>query len=134
MLENTQIFESAENKELDGLLKQYNDLKVQIADMETTQKQCADRIKELCGKKGGKYETMNAVFTLKESAGKSSIDVGMLKNKYEDIWEEVPSECISIKVSELKKFKSVWEEVPSECIRVGEPVLSMGEIIFKTKV
>ena len=134
MLENTQIFESAENKELDGLLKQYNDLKVQIADMETTQKQCADRIKELCGKKGGKYETMNAVFTLKESAGKSSIDVGILKNKYEDVWEEVPTECISIKVSELKKFKDIWEEVPEECIRVGSPVLSMGEIIFKTKV
>jgi hypothetical protein len=134
MLENTKIFESAENKELDGLLKKYNDLKVLIDDMSTTQKQCADRIKELCGKKGGKYETLNAVFTLKESAGKSSIDVGMLKNKYEDVWEEVPSECISIKVSELKKFKSVWEELPSECIRVGEPVLSMGEIIFKTKV
>lgn len=134
MLNSTSIFETAENKELDTLLKQYNDLKLQIQDMTTTQKQCADRIKELCNRKGGKYETLNFVFSLIESAGKSSINVSMLKNKYEDVWEQLPTECFSIKLTELKKHKDVWDEVPTECINVANPTLSMGDIIPKTSI
>ena len=134
MLENTNIFESAENKELDTLLRQYNDLKISIKDQQETQKKCADRIKELCNNKGGKYETLNFVFNLIEQAGKSSIDTGLLKHKYEDIWEELPTECISIKVAELKKHKDIWNEVPTECINVGNSVLAMGDITPKTKI
>lgn len=134
MLDNTSIFETEDNKELDKLIKKYNDLKVLIQDYTTTQKQCADRIKELCNRKGGKYETLNFVFTLIESAGKSSVDVGMLKNKYEDVWNELPTECLSIKLTELKKHKDVWNEVPTECINVSSPVLSMGDIIPKTNI
>lgn len=134
MLDNTSIFETEDNKELDKLIKKYNDLKLLIADYSATQKQCADRIKELCNRKGGKYETLNFVFTLIESAGKSSVDVGMLKNKYEDVWNELPTECLSIKLTELKKHKDVWNEVPTECINVSSPVLSMGDIIPKTNI
>ena len=134
MLDNTQIFETAENKELDALLKQYNDLKLSIKDQQETQKKCADRIKELCNHKGGKYETLNFVFSLTESAGKSSIDTGLLKGKCPDIWEELPTECISIKVTELKKYKDLWNEVPTECINIGGKVLSMGDIILKTRI
>lgn len=134
MLDNTSIFETEDNKELDKLIKKYNDLKVLIQDYTTTQKQCADRIKELCNRKGGKYETLNFVFTLIESAGKSSVDVGMLKNKYENVWNELPTECLSIKLTELKKHKDVWNEVPTECISTSSPVLSMGDIIPKTNI
>ena len=134
MLENTSIFETAENKELDTLLKKYSDLKLQIQDLTTTQKQCADRIKELCNRKGGKYETLNFVFSLIESAGKSSIDVGLLKNKYSKIWEQLPTECLSVKLSELKKHKDVFNLIPTICIDTATPTLSMGDITPKTNI
>ena len=134
MLDNTKIFETAENKELDTLLKKYNDFKVQIKDMQESQKKCADRIKELCNKTGGKYETLNFVFTLIEQAGKSSINVEKLRNKHEDVWESLPSECISVKVTELKKNKDIWANFPTECIDVASPVLSMGDITPKTSI
>ena len=134
MLDNTQIFETAENKELDALLKKYSDLKVLIADYTTTQKQCADRIKELCNKKGGKYETLNAVFDLVERAGKTEVDTPKLQANYSDIWDKVPSDCLSIKVGNLKKYKDIWNEVPTECLIIGEPTLAMGDIVFKTKI
>lgn len=134
MLENTSIFETAENKELDTLLKKYSDLKLQIQDLTTTQKQCADRIKELCNRKGGKYETLNFVFSLTESAGKSSIDVPLLKECYPKIWELLPSQCLSIKVSELKKNKDVWNKIPKVCIDKSSKTLSMGDITQKTNI
>ena len=134
MLDNTQIFETAENKELDTLLRKYSDLKVLIADYTTTQKQCADRIKELCNRKGGKYETLNAVFNLTEREGKTEVDAPKLQAKYSDTWDKIPSDCLSVKVGNLKKYKDIWNEVPEECIIVGKPTLAMGDIMFKTKI
>ena len=134
MLDNTQIFETAENKELDTLLRKYSDLKVLIADYTTTQKQCADRIKELCNKKGGKYETLNAVFDLVERAGKTEVDTPKLQANYSDVCNKIPSEFLSIKVSNLQIDKEIWNEVPTECLIIGEPTLAMGDIVFKTKI
>ena len=62
MLNNTRIFESSENKELDKLLKTYNDLQPKYKDMEKTLKQISDRIKEICQKQAGTFETPNNVF------------------------------------------------------------------------
>ena len=134
MLDNTNIFETAENKELDTLLKKYSDLKILIEDYTTTQKQCADRIKELCNRKGGKYETLNAVFNLVEKEGKTTVDTCKLQANHADVWNKIPSECLSVKVSDLKKHKQIWNEIPSECLLVGEPILSMGTITFKTNI
>lgn len=115
MLDNTQIFESAENKELDTLIKQYNDLKVQIKDMQETQKKCSDRIKELCNKKGGKYETLNFVFSLIEKAGSTSVKASVLMEKHEELWKELVNKA-------------------SDAITIGKPTLSMGEVVQKNKI
>ena len=114
MLDNTQIFETAENKELDILLKKYNDLKLTIDDMTKTKNQISDRIKELCGKKGGKYETLNFVFSLIERAGSTSVKAKALMEDYPDLWKLV------------SKAKGV--------VSSSKPSLSMGDIVPKDKV
>ena len=114
MLENTQIFETAENKELDTLLKKYNDLKVTIDDMTKTKNQIADRIKELCGEQSGKYETLNFVFSLVKRAGSTSIKAKALMENYPKIWEQIG------------KTKGV--------VSFSNPSLCMGDIVSKDKV
>lgn len=133
MLENTKIFESAENKELDGLLKQYEDLSAQAKDIKTSLEKVTDRIKTLCNKKAGTYETLNKVFSLNESV-KLSVNTVKLAEKHKDIWETIPTSVLSVKMTDLKKgYKEIWETIPEDTLD-ATVILSMGTIRTKTKI
>lgn len=126
MLNNTRIFESAENKELDKLLKAYNDLQPKYKDMEKTLKCISDRIKEICQKQAGTFETPNNVFSLDESF-KKSINVELLKEKHAEVFNDIPVKYFSIKVGDIQKDKELWAEIPIEVITQTR-ILSMGTI------
>ena len=133
MLENTKIFESAENKELDGLIKQYEDLSAQAKDIKTSLEKVTDRIKTLCNKKAGTYETLNKVFSLNESV-KLSVNTVKLAEKHKDIWETIPTSVLSVKMTDLKKgYKEIWETIPEDTLDTTI-ILSMGTIRTKTKI
>ena len=126
MLNNTRIFESSENKELDKLLKVYNDLQPKYKDMEKTLKQISDHIKEICNKESGTFETPNNVFSLDESF-KKSINVELLKEKHKKVFNDIPVKYFSIKVGDIQKDKELWAEIPAEVITQTR-ILSMGTI------
>ena len=133
MRNNTEIFETKENKELDTLIKQYNDLKILIDDYTETKNKVTNRIKELCNKKAGKYETPNFVFALDES-NRTKINVVKLAQNHADIWETIPVDVISISTTDIKKkHADIWETIPADVITVT-PIISMGTITPRTKV
>lgn len=132
MLDNTKIFESAENKELDGLLKDYQDLTAKQKDIKTSLDRITTRIKEICDKQAGTYEIPSYVFALNVQ-NRTSINVETLATKYTDIFSKIPYSCLSLKNEELKKDKELWESIPSEVIKIT-PVLVMGTITKKTNI
>ena len=133
MLENTQIFESAENKELDGLIKQYEDLSAQAKDIKTSLEKVTDRIKTLCNRQAGTYETLNKVFDLNSST-KVSVNTVKLSEQYKNIWETIPASVLSVKMTDLKKsYKNILETIPEEVLD-KTVILSMGTIRTKTKI
>lgn len=133
MLENTEIFKTKENKELDELLKKYQDLNAQAKDIETSLTKIKDRIKTICKKTAGTYETGNYVFALDQS-NRTSVNVIQLVKDHANIWETIPPEVITIKVKDLREgFADIWETVPQEVIKTT-PILSMGTISRKTNI
>ena len=133
MLENTKIFESAENKELDKLLQAYEDLSAQAKDIKTSLEKVTDRIKTLCNRTAGTYETLNKVFDLNESV-KLSVNTVKLAEKHKDIWETIPTSVLSVKMTDLKKsYKEIWETIPEDTLD-ATVILSMGTIRTKKSI
>ena len=132
MLENTKIFETAENKELEQLIKDYQDLSAQAKDIKTSLEKVTERIKEMCNRQAGTYEIPNYVFKLDEQI-RVSINVEKLAKVNKELLEEIPYSCFSVKNENLKKEKELWESIPSDAKKVT-PVLVMGSIIRKTNI
>ena len=133
MLENTKIFESAENKELDKLLQAYEDLSAQAKDIKTSLEKITDRIKTLCNKTAGTYETLNKVFDLNSST-KVAVNTVKLSEQYADIWKTIPASVLSVKMTDLKKgYKNILETIPEEVLD-KTTILSMGTIRTKKSI
>ena len=133
MLDNTNIFESAENKELDQLIKRYEDLTAQAKDIKISLEQVTDRIKTICNRKAGTYETLNKVFALNSST-KVAVDTVKLAEQYKKVWKLIPPSVLSIKMTDLRKsYNDILEVIPEDVL-IKTTTLSMGTIRTKTNI
>lgn len=133
MLDNTSIFESAENKELDQLIKRYEDLTAQAKDIKTSLEQITDRIKTICNRQAGTYETLNKVFALNSST-KVAVDTVKLAEQYKKVWKLIPPSVLSVKMTDLRKsYNDILEVIPEDAL-IKTTTLSMGTIRTKTNI
>ena len=92
-----------------------------------------DRIKTICNKQAGTYETLNKVFDLNSSTT-VSVNTSLLSEKYPTLWMSIPVSVLSVKMTDFKKnCKELLEELPEEVLD-KKIVLSMGTIRTKTKI
>ena len=71
MLENSNLLSGKIGKEVDNLIKEYEDLSAKIKDLEISKKAVLDRLFEITEK--GINETNNIVFNIVENKGRVSI-------------------------------------------------------------
>lgn len=88
-LQNTNLFIGKESTKLNQLLKQYNQLKEQISDLETTKKAVTKEILDMCNNTKGKYQTSTTVFTISYTEGRVNINAKTVQEKYPNVYEEL---------------------------------------------
>ena len=84
MLENSNLLSGAVAKEVDTLIKEYEDITVKIKDLETSKKTVLDRLFEITEK--GINETSRVVFNICENAGRVSIAPKKLQEQAPEIF------------------------------------------------
>lgn len=87
MLENSNLIEGQEAKELDKLLTDYQAVVAQLNDLDTTKKNILKRIFELATV--GVNETGKFVFNVSEVAGRKSISVKSLQEQAPELFSKV---------------------------------------------
>lgn len=84
MLENSNLLSGAAAKEVEKLIKDYEDIKVKVNDLETSKKAVLKRIFELA--QVGTNETSRIVFNVTLNKGRISIPPKQLSEKAPDIY------------------------------------------------
>lgn len=87
MLENSNLIEGTQAKELNKLLTEYQDITAKLADLDTTKKEVLKRIFELS--QIGINETNKFVFNVVDNKGRVSVAVSKLKDRAPELWEKV---------------------------------------------
>ena len=87
MLENSNLIEGKDAKELDKLLQEYNDITTQLSDLETSKKNVLARIFELAPV--GLNETSKYTFKVIEQAGRQSISIKNLSEQAPDLFGKI---------------------------------------------
>lgn len=87
MLENSNLLSGKIAKEVDGLIKEYEDLTAKIKDLELSKKAVLDRLFEITEK--GINETNNIVFNIVENKGRVSIAPKKLQEQAPELYGEI---------------------------------------------
>ena len=87
MLENSNLIEGKDAKELDKLITDYQAVTAQLNDLDTTKKKLLERIFELTTV--GVNETGKFTFKINEQAGNQTISVVKLRESAPDIFGKV---------------------------------------------
>lgn len=111
MLENSNLFSGSKAKELETLVKQYEDVSIQLKDLEITKKEVLSRIFEIASV--GINETPNMVFNVCENKGRVSI---------------APKKLLEVAPNIYAKIESL------NLISTGEDYLTLRGIKHKTNI
>ena len=87
MLENSNLITGKNAKEIDTLIKKYEDVSIQLADLEKTKKEVTSRIFELT--EVGINETSKIVFNIVDNKGRETISIKALNENAPDILTEL---------------------------------------------
>ena len=87
MLENSNLVEGKDAKELDRLIAEYQDITAKLADLDTSKKQVLTRIFELA--QVGTNETGKFVFNVCENAGRESLSLKSLKEQAPELFKRI---------------------------------------------
>ena len=87
MLENSNLIDGTQAKELNKLLTEYQGIIVKLADLDTTKKEVLKRIFELS--QIGINETNKFVFNVVNNTGRESISLKSLREDYPDLFKKV---------------------------------------------
>lgn len=87
MLENSNLIEGEKAKEVDRLLKEYQDVTAKLSDLETTKKATLKRLFELASV--GVNETGKFVFNVSQVAGRKSIFIKSLQEQAPDLFSRI---------------------------------------------
>ena len=102
MLENSNLIEGQQAKELDKLLTDYQAIVAQLNDLDTTKKNILKRIFELA--KVGTNETSKFVFNVCLQAGRQSLSIKSLQESAPDLFGKVSALGL---ISVGENFKTV---------------------------
>lgn len=80
MLTNTKALSTKESKEVEKLIKTYQDLQAQITDLETSKKEVLEKIFKLANE--GKNETQNYIFTKAFCNGRITVNIKELEKNH----------------------------------------------------
>ena len=87
MLENSYLHESVQAKEIDSLLKEYQDITARLADLDESKKRVLERLFELSQE--GKNETSKFVYSKGLVNGRQSISVKNLQEQAPDLYGKI---------------------------------------------
>lgn len=87
MLENSNLITGKNAKEVETLIKKYEDVVIQLADLEKTKKEVTTKIFELT--EVGINETNNMVFNIVDNKGRETISIKALNENAPDILSEL---------------------------------------------
>lgn len=87
MLENSNLIEGKNAKELEKLLVEYQSITAQLADLDKSKKQVLERIFELA--QVGTNETSKFVFNIVENAGRESLSLKSLKEQAPELFKKI---------------------------------------------
>ena len=87
MLENSYLHEGLESKEIEKLLKEYQDITTKLADLNETKKRVLDRLQELS--QVGVNETRNYVYSVSLVNGKRTISVSELQKNAPELLKRI---------------------------------------------
>ena len=87
MLENSNLVEGKNAKELDRLIQEYQDITVKLADLDKSKKQVLEKIFELA--QVGTNETGKFVFNVCENAGRESLSLKSLKEQAPELFKRI---------------------------------------------
>ena len=87
MLENSNLIDGTQAKELNRLLAEYQDITAKLADLDTTKKEVLKRIFELS--QIGINETNKFVFNVVDNKGRESISLKSLREDYPELFRKV---------------------------------------------
>ena len=87
MLENSYLHEGLESKEIEKLLKEYQDLTVKLTDLDETKKSVLKRLYELS--QVGVNETRNYVYSISLVNGRRTISVSELQKNAPELLKRI---------------------------------------------
>ena len=87
MLENSNLIEGAQAKELNKLLQEYTDLTAKLADLDKSKKQVLEQIFALA--QVGTNETNKFIFNVINNKGRESLSLKTLREDYPDLFKRV---------------------------------------------
>lgn len=87
MLENSNLIDGTQAKELNKLLTEYQGITAKLTDLDTTKKEVLKRIFELS--QIGINETNKFVFNVVNNTGRESISLKSLREDYPDLFKKV---------------------------------------------
>lgn len=90
MLENSNLVQGKSAKEVDKLLKEYEDITIKLADLDKSKKEVLTRLFELT--EVGTNETSNYVFNIVMNKGRETIGVKKLRDNNHALYEIMESE------------------------------------------
>ena len=102
MLENSNLITGKTAKEIDELIKKYEDISIQLADLEKTKKEVSAKLFELT--QTGINETMNVVFNIVENKGRETISIKKLEESEPNMLQELRDKNL---VTIGKSFKTI---------------------------
>ena len=105
MLENSNLITGKDAKEVETLIKKYEDVSIQLADLEKTKKEVTAKIFELT--EIGINETSNLVFNIVDNKGRETISIKSLNENAPDILDELRAKNLVNVGNNYKTIKGI---------------------------
>ena len=105
VLENSNFINGKQAKEVDTLIKEYQDITARLNDLDTSKKEVLKKLFELS--ELGVNETLNYTYKVLEQAGRQSLSLKTLQDKEPTIYAEIQEKGLITQGEPFKKVSSI---------------------------